>query len=71
MIELVKWAAVVHHPLNGGTAESQGRVWQAVADVDDLEWAVDLAEQRNLLPGGLCKAVRADPTPYDLIVRLY
>jgi hypothetical protein len=49
MTKLAAWAMGVINPIDGGTAESHGKVHQIVADFDDLEWAVDIAEQKNLL----------------------
>jgi hypothetical protein len=47
MVTLVQWAVSVLNPIDGGTTESNGRVYQIVSDFDDLEWAIDIAQQDN------------------------
>ena len=49
MIALVRWAVAVINPINGRTAESNGTVHQLVADYDDLELALDIAQERHLV----------------------
>ena len=59
MTELVKWAVAVINPVDGGTAESNGRVYQIVADFDDLELAVEVAQERQLVAPEELARVRA------------
>jgi hypothetical protein len=50
MTNVVRWAVGIINPVNGCTAESDGTVRQVVGDLDDLEWALEVAQERNLLP---------------------
>ncbi|MCP4445050.1 MAG: hypothetical protein GY811_06855 [Myxococcales bacterium] len=50
MTNLVGWAVGVLNPIDGGTAESGGQVYQIVGDIDDLELALEIAENRDRLP---------------------
>ncbi len=45
MVAFARWALEILNPIDGRTRESGGRVHQVVADADDLDLAVEIAER--------------------------
>lgn len=49
MLDLVRLAVGILNPVAMGTAASNGEVYQVVADLDDIEWAIEIAMKKNAI----------------------